>query len=188
MIRQKPAFLSVSAAALVALALYEGYTDTAVVPVKGDRPTIGFGSTYREDGSPVQLGDTITPPKALARALSHIQKDEVGLKRCVTAPVLQVEYDIMVDHAYQYGVAETCGSSIVRKTNAGDYVGACQAYLSYRYITSPKLLSGWEAYRFDARGNPTRWRFDCSTPGNKICAGVWKRSQDRYQKCMEAQG
>ena len=59
--------LSLSAAALVGLLAHEGFTGHAVIPVQGDRPTVGFGSTFREDGRPVQLGDTITPQKAVAR-------------------------------------------------------------------------------------------------------------------------
>ena len=64
--RRTVAALTLSAAALVGIVLHEGYTDRAVIPVKGDVPTIGFGTT-----SGVKLGDTTTPPKALARALSH---------------------------------------------------------------------------------------------------------------------
>ena len=61
----------VSAAALVGIVLHEGYTDRAVIPVKGDVPTIGFGTT-----TGVKLGDTTTPPKALARALTDVQQFE----------------------------------------------------------------------------------------------------------------
>ena len=100
--------LVLSASALVGLVAHEGYTDKAIVPTKGDRPTVGFGSTFRGDGSPVRMGDTITPQKALARSLAHIQKDELGIKRCVTAPLYQQEYDMMVDFAYQYGVPTLC--------------------------------------------------------------------------------
>ena len=31
---------------------------------KGDVPTIGYGSTYYPDGSPVKMGDTVTEPEA----------------------------------------------------------------------------------------------------------------------------
>lgn len=157
------ASLAVSAAALVALVQDEGYTDKAVIPVRGDRPTVGFGSTFKEDGSPVVMGDTITPPKALARTLAHIQKDESGIKKCVTAELTQTEYDLMVDFAYQYGVPALCKSSIVRHANAGRYRESCNSYLLYKWVAG----------------------FDCSTPGNKRCPGVWTRSLDRYQRCID---
>ena len=41
--RSHVAGLALSASALVGLIAREGYTDKAVIPVKGDRPTVGFG-------------------------------------------------------------------------------------------------------------------------------------------------
>lgn len=164
--RLSVAALSLSAAALVGIAIHEGYTDEAIIPTRNDRPTVGFGSTFREDGSPVQMGDRITPPKALARTLAHIQKDEVGVKRCVTAPLHQVEYDLMVDFAYQYGVKTLCKSSMVKHANAGDYRASCEAYTLYRFAAG----------------------YDCSTPGNRICRGVWDRAVWRRDMCLSVQG
>lgn len=156
--------LSLSAAALVGLLAHEGYSDRAIIPVAGDRPTVGFGSTFRDDGSPVRMGDTITPPKAVARSYAHIAKDEAGIKRCVTAPLTQGEYDTMVDFAYQYGVPTLCKSSMVREANAGNYRAACDAYLLYKRVAGR----------------------DCSIRANG-CYGVWTRSQDRQRRCLEAQ-
>jgi lysozyme len=178
------AVLSLSAAGFGSMLVDEGFTDRAIIPVKGDRPTVGFGSTFREDGSPVQMGDTITAPRAVQRSLAHIAKDESRLKQCITVPLHQHEYDTLVDHAYQYGAAATCGSTVARLTNQQRYPEACQAYLNFRYMTSERAYPGWEAFRFDAAGKPTRWRFDCTTPGNKVCAGVGRRSQERVKKCL----
>ncbi len=162
MLRTRIAALSLSAAALVALAVHEGYTDEAVIPTKGDRPTVGFGSTWRDDGSAVQMGDTITPVRALQRTLAHVQKDESQIKSCVTAPLYQREYDTMVDFGYQYGVPTLCKSSMVRLANEGKYTESCNAYLKYRFAAG----------------------FDCSTPGNTRCRGVWLRQLERQKKCL----
>ena len=123
--------LGASAALLVALATHEGYTDKAVVPVPGDRWTIGFGSTFRDDGKPVQMGDTITPVKALQRSLAHLQKDEAGIKVCITVPLYQSEYDAYLSLAYNIGVPAFCKSTLVKKLNAGDYSGACSEVLKW---------------------------------------------------------
>lgn len=163
--RRNIAALSVSAALLVSLVVSEGYTDKAVIPVQGDVPTYGFGMTYRSDGTPVQMGDKTNPVEAIQRSLAHVQKDESGMKRCVTAPLSQVEYDLMLDFSYQYGIRRLCNSTMVKQANAGDYLGSCRGYLEYRFVKG----------------------YDCSTPGNKRCFGVWTRSQDRYNDCMEAQ-
>ena len=159
------AALTLSAAGLAGLVLEEGYTDQAVIPTKGDRPTVGFGSTFREDGTPVQMGDTTTPPKAIARTVAHIAKDESGLQRCVTGAMSQVEYDILLKFSYQYGVHRTCNSSMVRNINAGNYRLACENYTLYR----------------------TSAGFDCSIPGNRVCAGVWTRNLERRDQCLAAQ-
>lgn len=139
--RQRSAIAGIvlSASALVGLALHEGWSDTAVVPVKNDRPTVGFGSTFREDGTAVRMGDTITPPKALARTLAHIQKDESQIKRCVTAPLHQYEYDAAVSLAYNIGTSAFCSSTVVRRFNAGDYAGACDAFLMWNKFQGKEL-------------------------------------------------
>jgi lysozyme len=156
--------LSLSAAAMVALWNQEGWTEHAVIPVKGDVPTVGPGLTSRPDGSPVRMGDTIKPLDGARRSLAHLQKDEAGIKRCVTAALHQAEYDLMVDFAYQYGVPTLCRSSIVREANAGNYEKSCEAYLLYRFVAGR----------------------DCSLPGSG-CRGVWLRAQGRRNKCLGAQ-
>lgn len=179
--------LAISAAAFVGLTSEEYFTSTAIIPTQGDRPTVGFGSTFRDDGTPVQMGDKITPTRALQRSLAHIQKSETALKKCVTADLLQGEWDLLVNHSYQYGEAATCSSPMVREANAGNYEASCRGYLEYRFMTSATPYPKWEPYRWDAKGKPTRWRFDCSTPGNKICRGVATRSEHRYNTCMGLQ-
>lgn len=160
-IRSAIAVLSLSAVAFVGILQHEGYTDKAVIPIPGDRPTIGFGSTFKENGSPVQIGDSITPPKAVARSLSHISKDETVLKSCVTAPVSQQEYDVLVEFSYWFGAARACKSDVVVYLNSERYADSCAAYLRYRRAAGK----------------------DCSIKSNK-CSGVWKRAQERHAKCM----
>lgn len=182
--RSHVAGLALSASALVGLIAHEGYTDKAVVPVKGDRPTVGFGSTFKEDGTAVKMGDTITPQKAVARSLIHIQKDENKLRQCVTAPLSQIEYDLMVNFAYQYGSNTLCASSIVKQANAGNYKASCEAYKEYRFV---KAAAGEKVGNGVVLRPDGVLRYDCSTPNNKRCIGVWNRSLDRYNTCMAAQ-
>jgi lysozyme len=118
--RIKVAALALSAAGLVGLVSYEGYTDRAVIPIPGDVPTIGFGTT-----AGVRMGDRTTPPVALGRALRDVQKFEGAIKQCVTAPLHQWEYDAYTQLSYNIGAKAFCGSTLVRKLNAGDYAGAC---------------------------------------------------------------
>lgn len=153
--------LALSAAALVGIVQREGYTDRAVIPVKGDVPTVGFGSTRRPDGSAVQTGDRTTPPAALAQALRDITVFEGAIRQCVHVPLYQHEYDAYTSLTYNVGAKAFCGSTLVRTLNAGDYPGACAQILRWRY--------------FQGR--------DCSKPGSG-CAGLWSRRQAEYHQCM----
>jgi lysozyme len=120
------AVLSLSAVAFGGLVAYEGYSEQAIIPVPGDVPTLGFGTT---EG--VRMGDTITPPKAVQRALQDVAKYEGAIKRCVTVPLHQREYDAYTSLAYNIGPSAFCDSTLVRKLNAGDYVGACLEILRW---------------------------------------------------------
>jgi lysozyme len=163
-VRLAVAALSLSAAAFVGLTVSEGWEPVGMIPVKGDRPTNGFGGTVNADGSPVKLGEAIAPVPALKRSLSHIQRDESALKRCVIGPVYQAEWDLLVDAAYQYGTATVCKSSMVRHVNAGRYREACEAYALYRFVAGR----------------------DCSVAGSG-CRGVWLRAKARRDACMAVQ-
>ena len=157
--------LALSASALIGLAINEGYTDRAIIPTKGDVPTLGFGTTTRPDGSPVRMGDTTTPVDALQRKARDLVKFEGAVKRCVRVPLHQAEYDVYVDMSYNIGTGGFCGSTIVKRLNGQDYAGACDAILMWNRVA----------------------RQDCSVPGNKICWGLWERRLAAHSKCKAAQ-
>ncbi len=113
-----------SAAALVGIATHEGFEPVAKPPVPGDVPTYGFGTT---EG--VKNGDKIDPVTALNRAMTDLKKYEGAVKKCVKVPLHQYEYDAYISLSYNIGVNGFCRSTLVKKLNAGDYVGACQQIL-----------------------------------------------------------
>lgn len=128
------AALAFSAAGFVGLTLYEDYRGAAYIPVAGDVPTIGFGTT---EG--VKLGDTITPPKAMARALRDVQKFEGAIKQCVKVPLYQWEYDAAVSFSYNVGATAFCNSTMVKKWNAGDYAGGCSEISRWVYVKGKRV-------------------------------------------------
>ena len=148
--------LVLSAAGLVGLVVQEGYTDRAVQPLPGDKWTVGFGTT-----GGVKPGDSTTPPKALERALRDIQQFEGALKSCVTAPLTQTEFDVYLDFSYNVGSAAFCGSTMVRKLNAGDYAGACAEF------------DRWMMFQGK----------DCRIRSNK-CYGLVERRAEARAKCL----
>ncbi|HWV16501.1 MAG TPA: lysozyme [Cellvibrio sp.] len=156
-IRMVVAALSLSAAAFVGILQREGYTDTAIIPTKGDVPTVGFGTT-----GGVKMGDTTTPVKAVNRAMKDVAEYEGAIKRCVKSPLTQVEYDVYVDLSYNIGPTAFCNSTMVKRLNVADYRGACDAILLFKYAAG----------------------YDCSTPGNKRCAGLWTDRLRSHSKCI----
>lgn len=158
--------MTLSAVGFIGIASHEGFVGQAMVPTKNDRPTVGFGSTFHEDGSPVKMGDTVTPVRALVKAQAHVAKNEAVFRDSLKdASLHQAEFDIYMDWVYQYGTDAWLKSSMRKHVLDGNYTQACNALLAYKY-------SGG---------------YDCSIPGNKVCSGVWKRQLERHNKCMGAQ-
>jgi len=158
--------LTLSASGFSAWKLNEGFTDHAVIPTKGDVPTIGHGSTRWEDGTRVRLGDPTPRQRAevLARALNSQAEKEFAAS-LPGVELYQEEFDLYMDFVGQYGMGNWRSSSMRTNLQAGNYAAACKALLKWRFAAG----------------------YDCSTPGNKRCWGVWQRQLNRHAKCMEAQ-
>lgn len=158
--------LTLSAAGFIGLVTHEGYVERAMVPTKDDRPTVGFGSTFNADGSAVKLGDSTSPVRALVMAQAHLTKQEDDFRESLAgASLSQAEFDLYMDFTYQYGVSNWSSSSMRRHILAGNYKAACDSLLMW------KRAAG----------------YDCSTPGNKRCWGVWERQLERHKKCLASQ-
>lgn len=171
-LRSAIAALSLSAAGFAGLSGYEGWSETATRPVPGDKCTYGIGSTTDADGKPVRCGDRITPPKAIMLAVRDISIKERTLKRCITAPMYQYEYDAFTSLAYNVGAEAVCASSIPTKINRGDYAAACLTILDFdgmRDCSKPKV--------FNAR----KQAYEC--PMIKI-RGLTLRRQQEYRQCL----
>lgn len=118
--------LVLSASTLVGIALHEQYRADAYLPTKDDVPTVGFGTT-----AGVKLGDKITVERALVRLLADAGKFEQAVKRCAPVPMYQHEFASFVSLSYNIGEGAFCGSTLVKKLNAGDYEGACREILRW---------------------------------------------------------
>lgn len=144
-------------------AVKEGYTAKPTIPVKGDRPTIGNGTTFYPDGRAVKMTDpAITRKQAFDYLKFTMNKDAQPFnKTLVNIPISQVEYDLYLDFTYQYGVSAWSSSSMLRNLKAGKYKAACDSLLKWKYVA----------------------KRDCSIRKNG-CYGVWTRQLDRHQKCL----
>ncbi len=165
------ATLVLSATGLVYIAQREGYSERAYPdPVHGAQvATNGFGTT-----GGVKMGDTTTPVRALIRLRADASEYELALKRCISAPMHQHEFDAFVGLAYNVGATAVCKSNdrtgpsaIVRRLQAGDYAGACEAILLY-----------------DRAGPVNKPKDRCSHPNNRTCRGMWTDRQALRAMCL----
>ena len=83
---------------------------------------------------------------------------EVGAQY-VTPPM----HAAFTDMSYNVGTGAVAKSTMIRRINAGDPRGACDAILKYKY----------------AGGQ------DCSKPGNRTCPGIWKRRVQMHELCIK---
>lgn len=146
--------LVLSAGGLIGIASHEGYREAAYIPVPGDVPTIGFGSTTNKDGSEVALGQRTNPVAALKRLDEHIEVFEEAVKRCAPVPMHQYEFDAYVSLTYNIGGKAFCNSTLAKKLIAYDYEGACKEILK------------WDKFK----GNPL--------------PGLTKRRMEEYNACI----
>jgi lysozyme len=76
--------------------------------------TIGFGTTFYPDGSPVKQGDSITEEKADFLLKWQVLEKSVGVDALVKN-VNQNQFDALVSFAYNVGVTNLKKSTLLKK-------------------------------------------------------------------------
>lgn len=140
-------------AALVALVGgYEGLRTVAYRDVVGI-PTVCFGETRS-----VNMGDSYTVDQCKVMLGNGLAEFAIGVDKCLTYPVPDKSYTAFVSLAYNIGTGAFCKSTVVRKANAGDIAGACNAM--------------------------TVW----NRAGGRVIQGLVNRRADEKRLCLEGVG
>lgn len=96
---------------------FEGFKATAYKDVAGIW-TIGYGSTYYQDGTKVKRGDKITKQDA-EQLLTHVvQKFADDVNEVVTAQLNDCQFGAVVSLVYNIGINAFKRSTILKKINA----------------------------------------------------------------------
>lgn len=90
---------------------------------KLDKPTIGPGLT--ED---VHMGLVLTRDECSQRFRKELVKHEAAINKLVTVPISQNAYDALVSLSYNVGTGAVAKSTVLKRLNKGDYVGASEAF------------------------------------------------------------
>ena len=119
---------------------FEGFSANAYLcPAK--IPTIGYGNTFYSDGRKVKLGEQISKTDALELLEKVVNKDFADkIFPAIKVPVAQNQFDAMCSLAYNIGTGSFLKSTLLKKVNAGDFIGASEEFLKWNKSGGKELL------------------------------------------------
>lgn len=123
--------LAITAVALSMTKDSEGKRNRAYLDPVGI-PTICYGHT----GPEVRVGMVWSDAKCEQVLLTDITKHRQGVSRCIRRPLNQNQWDAVTDMAFNIGDAKVCGSTLVRKINAGDLKGAAAEFPKWKFANA----------------------------------------------------
>lgn len=118
---------------------------------------IGGVLTYCDGATEnAQAGKTYSPAECDAQLDRDLERHAAGIAKCVPMDRLTDGQKVaFVDAAFNIGVPAFCSSSMARRANAGDMVGACDALLMWNRV------------------------------GGRVVAGLTMRRQRERELCMK---
>ena len=123
-------------AALALVVQFEGKSNRAYLDPVGI-PTICYGHT----GPEVHLGLVVSDEQCNEWAADDLLHAGAGVRGCIARPMSYNVFNAFSDLAFNIGVAKFCGSTLVRRYNAGYDDEAC-AQLSRWNKAGGKTLTG----------------------------------------------
>ena len=119
---------------------FEGFSANAYLcPAK--IPTIGYGNTFWQDGRKVRLGEQISKTKALELLEFVANKDFANkIFPLIKVEVNQNQFDAMTSLAYNIGVGAFSNSTLLKRVNAKDFLGAGNEFLKWDKSNGKPLL------------------------------------------------
>ena len=80
--------------------------------------TIGFGSTFYENGSKVKQGDRITQERAESLLMITANKFASEVRKVVKSPVNEKQFAALVSFAFNLGIGALSKSTLLKLVNA----------------------------------------------------------------------
>jgi len=109
--------MNISSKGLTIIKKYEGFRNNPYLCAAGT-PTIGYGNTYYEDGTRVELTDSPITLKDGEKLLKSIVKQfEEGVMKLVKVEIKQNQFDALVSLTYNIGLGAFSSSTLLKKLN-----------------------------------------------------------------------
>lgn len=121
---------------------FEGFSSAPYLcPAK--IPTVGFGSTYYEDGTKVTLKDKPITEQRATQLLEFVANKTFSenINKVVKVPLNQNQFDALVSFAYNIGNKNFNWSTLLKKLNLSDYEGASLEFGRWNQANG-KILNG----------------------------------------------
>jgi len=119
--------LSLSLAGFVGIQTYEGKRNTAYLDT-GNVVTVCYGHT-----ATAKMGQRLSDATCDFLLKQDVRHAEAAVKRHVTVPVTQGQYDALVSFTFNLGEKQLANSTLLRKLNAGDCFGAAAQFDRWVY-------------------------------------------------------
>ena len=127
------AFLSLSLAGAGGIIVHEG-----MVP-KAYRDPVGVVTVCAGHTATARMGQVKTPAECSELLRQDTRVAEAAVKRLVTVPVTQHQYDALVSFTFNVGSGNLAKSTLLKKLNAHDCKGAGLEFLRWDYAAGIKL-------------------------------------------------
>lgn len=132
--------MSLSPIGLGLLKTFEGYKNKAYKD-SANIWTIGYGTIKYSNGTKVKEGDTCTEDQASTYMLNDLKGFEETINNNVKVVLTQNQYDSLVSLCYNIGASAFKESTLLKKLNAKDYLGAADQFLRWNKAGG-KVISG----------------------------------------------
>lgn len=139
---------------LLALGLTSALASTGVIVSEHEGLVLGtyvdpvgivtscYGNTgYDSEGNKLVLGTKYSEDECLRQLADDLVEFNYAVKRNVKVPISDEELAAYTSFTYNVGVGNFTASTLLKKLNAGDHVGACNELPKWKY-SKGKVLNG----------------------------------------------
>lgn len=118
-----------------------------IMPREGDNNRVGYfdriahlaSYCYGGTGPRAIVGHHYTAQECHDQLADDVRTHAAGISRCLTRPLPDKTFAALISLSYNAGIAGVCHSTVVRRFNAGDIRGGCDAFRSWVYSRGVRI-------------------------------------------------